>query len=228
MESYISAFSVLSGGDARELLELTAEVLRIPVAALLAYLAYRIYGEDELILGELDPVLDNVIHAGCTESILIKEMKMSRAYIQLGCHIRYVPVLFGMQHYVSSDLKELLSVGSGLRCRDILGELSDKKVEEVSHIGISGRVIFGSLPVDKFYDVVDIFGIRRSEGDIVHREMSDEILVGIEVDPVVGVRLSHIGHIALTRIRCEEYYGLGGEISHNAVNQELNGGVCED
>ena len=228
MESYISAFSVLSGSDARELLELTAEVFRIPVAALLAYLAYGIYGEDELILSELDPVLDNVIHAGCAESILIKEMKVGSADIELGCHIRYVPVLFGMKHYISSDLKELLSVGRGLRCRDILGELSDKKVEEVSHIGIGGRVIFCSLPVDELYNIVDVFGIRRSEGDIVHREMSDEILVRIKMYPVICVRLSHIGHIALTRIRCEEHYGLGGEISHYAVDQELNGGVCED
>lgn len=228
MECDISAFSVLSGSDARELLELTAEVLCVPVTALLAYLADGIDGEDKLILGKLDPVLDNVVHAARSESILIKEMEMSSTDIELSCHIGNVPVLFGMQHNVSSDLKELLSVGSGLGCCDVLGELSDKKMEKISHIGISGRVIFCSLPVDKFNYVVDVFGIRRSEGDIVHREMSDEILVCIKVDPVIGIRLTHIGHVTLTRIRRKEYYRLSGEISHYAVDQELNGGVCED
>ena len=114
MECDISAFSVLSGSDARELLELTAEVLSVPVTALLAYLADGIDGEDELILGKLDPVLDNVVHAARSESILIKEVEMSSTDIELSCHIGNVPVLFGMQHNVSSDLKELLSVGSGL------------------------------------------------------------------------------------------------------------------
>lgn len=74
---------------------------------------------------------------------------------------------------------------------------------------------------------MDVFGIRRSEGDIVHREMSDEILICIKVDPVIGIRLTHIGHVTLTRIRREEYYRLCGEISHDTVDQELNGGVGE-
>ena len=120
MEVSVLTHSVLSGSDTCDLLELSAEVFRVMVTALISDITYGICREHELVLCELDPVVDNIVHAGIPESILVKEVEVCRTDIELIGHIGYIPVLLGVEHDLSSDLKELLSVRSGLGSRDVL------------------------------------------------------------------------------------------------------------
>ena len=93
-------------------------------------------------------------------------------------------------------------------------------LEEAKRYFIAANDLNGLLECDQRYNG------RMSR--VEQMELLYERLVGLEVDPVVGVGLALLRGIALTRIRPEKDQGLGRVIPEFTVDQDLERRERED
>ena len=77
------------------------------------------------------------------------------------------------------------------------------------------------LPADEPDYVMYIIGIGRRERNVVHGEFPDELLIGVKVDPVVGIGDSRSREITLSGARREKDHGLCRIRSVFAARQEV-------
>ena len=88
--------AVLLWRDGHILLELTAEVFHIAIAAEFRNLGNGFIRIHELVLRQTNPAFDDIIHAGDTEAGFVQGLQVSGADVQIFSHQRNGPVPLGL------------------------------------------------------------------------------------------------------------------------------------
>ena len=142
---------------------------------------------DKSLLREPYSRLNDFLHTCIPESILIDRLEPCSAQVDPGSHHVYGPVLLRMVHDLPSKLRELVTVGSSLNIIGLGRELGDQEFKEVMDV-LSLDLAVGrfALPCYELDKIMYELGIGRGERDVLLGEILDELLVGLEPDPVLG------------------------------------------
>lgn len=89
------------------LFKLAAEMFGIKIAALFSNLVYGASRVLQLILCQKKPILNDIVHTGNTEPLLINLLQVSRTDMELLCHFRNAPWRCRIVFYVHVKLQQL-------------------------------------------------------------------------------------------------------------------------
>ena len=148
------------------------------VAAKFSYLRDGVPRVDEPFLCKPYPCVYYFFHTCIAESILVDRLEPGPAQVDLGCHYVYGPILLRMVHYLSSKLRELVAVGSGLYVFRFCRQLGYRQLEKIlKSLALLLSVVGFALPCYELNKVMYELRVGGREKDILLGEVGDELLV---------------------------------------------------
>lgn len=125
------------GGEAGQLAELAAEMLDIGVAAEGGDLGDFMLAEAQLLLGQPNPALDDILHAGDAEGGFVDGLEVAGADVQIPGHRGYSPRVARIAVQRLAQLQQIII----LRRQLVLGRFGQLVEQEAE------QVVNGQLPV---------------------------------------------------------------------------------
>ncbi len=184
-----------AGRHAGGLRELPDEVLGALISAYFGDLgdgAGRVF---QTVFRKFNARIDDIVDRTDAEGLLVEGLEPGSAEIQAAEHRVDVPVELGVEHHVAAQGDQLVVVRFVQNINVAVREFCEEDAEQAQHLGVIGALVGIALPRDELKKVMHKIRVGGREGNVRDGETLNEILIGVEPDPVVLVGFAGQGTV---------------------------------